>query len=148
MPGRAGSLFFSESSLFTLLLDSDDDHLTTEPVAYLHSSGKTLFGEPGDRLVATHENKLWRVGEAIFASITIPAAVNVCFENPETGQKANYGPFEQLRLTDGDMQAGSQFDRVIAQFSDSKQGWVLSGGSETMADVVIRPASEDCDDRL
>ena len=132
--------------MLTLRFDSPADHLTSEPIDYLHSTGKTLYAEPGNRMVAFHERGLWQFGKLSYLGITIDKPVIVCFKNPETGQQVEYGPFEQLRLDDGFMRAGTHFDRMISHFSDFQQQWTLMGQTENMPNVEIRPAAQDRED--
>ena len=131
--------------MLMLQFDSPADHLTSESIDYLHSSAKTLYAEPGNRTVAIHEMGLWQFGKVSYLAITIDKAVIVCFKNPETGQQVEYGPFEQLRLADGFMRAGTHFNHMIAHFSDFQQQWTSMGQIEHMPNVEIRPVTEDCE---
>lgn len=129
--------------MLTLQLDAPAIRLTSEPIDYLRSNGNTLYAEPGNRLVARHEMGLWHTEQRSFFSLTIAKPVVVCFDNPETGHIAEYGPLEQLRLEDGFMRAGTHFDQMIGHFSDFQQDWRLMGQSENMPNLVIRPAAEE-----
>ena len=129
--------------MLTLQLDAPADSFISEPVDYLRSNGKSLYAEPGNRLVARHEMGLWQTEQRSFMTLTIATPVVVCFDNPETGHVAQYGPLEQLRLEDGFMRAGRKFDQMIGHFSDFQQDWRLMGESQNMRNVVIRPAAEE-----
>ena len=129
--------------MLTLQLDSPANRLTSEPIQYLHANGKSLYAEPGNRLVARHEMGLWQTEQRSFLTLTITKPVVVCFDNPETGHVVEYGPLEQLRLEDGFMRGGTNFDQTIGHFSDFQQDWRLMGQSQNMPNLVIRPAAEE-----
>jgi hypothetical protein len=130
--------------MLTLVLEVPigDNHRRVGPEPFFRLEGETLKTPAGEH-VAVHRGGLWVIGNAAYIALYFDTSVSLSFDDPNTGGKAQLGPYPRMRIVNGSIWV-TKDDHIelLANFNDMTGLWtVYPAVPLKAANLTIRPGT-------
>jgi hypothetical protein len=110
---------------------------TFGPASAFQIEGRVLRFGTNENEVAVYRNGKWVCRSGTFTVLESETPVVVRFEDERVWRPSVHGPFTSLQIANGAIRHGPGFVRVLAEFDEPTESWMVGVDGESYACVVL-----------